>query len=394
MDRVTFPGLDTLRAVASVSVVATHTSFWAGVYGAGLVGAMTQRLEVGVAVFFVLSGFLLSRPWFVQQTGGRPADSVRRYALKRVLRVLPVYWVVVVVALLALPENRDLPWTRWVENLLLVDVFRHDELPHGLTQMWSLSTEATFYLALPALAAGLLASMRGSWRPRRALVLLGVATVASLVWIGASSADPDQGAAWVRRGLPAYVAWFAAGMALALVDVDRRSPTPALPGIGRLLVRVSAVPGACWTIAAALFVVSATPIAGPASLAFSDPAEALCRHLLYAAVAVLVVAPSVFGDPAARYARAMARPWLRHLGRTSYSLFCCHIVILELLGDRFGFRLFDSDPFVLFTVVLAISLLVSEVLYRCVERPFLRLKDRGGRASDIIRTPTTTTTAS
>jgi peptidoglycan/LPS O-acetylase OafA/YrhL len=393
MGRTTFPGLDTLRAIASISVVATHTSFWAGVYGAGLLGAMTQRLEVGVAIFFVLSGFLLSRPWFVQQAGGRPADGVRRYAWKRALRVLPVYWVVVVVALLVLPENRGLSWTRWLENLLLVDVFRHDELPHGLTQMWSLSTEATFYVALPALAVGLLAVMRPGWRPGRALLLLAVGCLASLAWIAVSSADPDQGAAWVRRGLPAYLTWFAAGMALAVVDVDRRTPEPRLARVTAALERASALPGTCWLLAGAVFVVASTPIAGPASLAFSSPSEAVCRHLAYVAVALLLVTPSVLGDPSSRYARAMARPWARHLGHTSYSLFCCHIVVLELIGDRFGFRLFDSDPFVLLVVTLGLSLVVAELLYRTVELPFLRLKDRR-RPRDATSAATTTTTAS
>ena len=69
-----FAQLDSIRAVAAIMVVATHTSFWAGVYTRGTWGAATQRLEVGVAIFFVLSGFLLSRPYLLRARHGTSID--------------------------------------------------------------------------------------------------------------------------------------------------------------------------------------------------------------------------------------------------------------------------------------------------------------------------------
>ncbi len=68
-----FPGLDTIRAVAAIWVVVTHVGFWTGFYGHGLLGALSQRLEAGVAVFFVLSGFLLSYPVAAPAAHGRTA---------------------------------------------------------------------------------------------------------------------------------------------------------------------------------------------------------------------------------------------------------------------------------------------------------------------------------
>ena len=135
-----------VRAVASIVVVATHTSFWAGAYGAGLLGAMTQRLEAGVAVFFVLSGFLLSYPWLRHLRTGRPRDSVGRYVFKRVLRILPVYWVAVIAALLLLEQNSSIAPSRWIDNVLLMDMYQKGVLLEGLTQMWSLATEVAFYV--------------------------------------------------------------------------------------------------------------------------------------------------------------------------------------------------------------------------------------------------------
>ena len=150
-----FAELDGLRAVASIAVVATHTAFAAGVYTHGTWGAATQRLEVGVAIFFVLSGFLLGLPHLERAQNGRPVESTRRYAVKRLARILPVYWVVVVVALVAVPANRGSGLGVWIGNLTLVEHFRAPFLPTGLSQMWSLSVEAAFYLVLPLLGAGL-----------------------------------------------------------------------------------------------------------------------------------------------------------------------------------------------------------------------------------------------
>lgn len=379
--RVIYPGLDTLRALASMAVVATHTSFWAGLYGQGLIGAAAQRLEIGVAIFFVLSGFLLSQPYFVAAATGGSHDSAGRYLWKRALRVLPVYWVTVVVALAVLPENEDIGVRRWIDNFLLIDIFRSENLPYGLTQMWSLSTEASFYLVLPLIMWLLVSVYRktGGMSWGGVLGILGLASFASLLWIAVASGDLEQGSAWVRRGLPSYMTWFAAGIALAYIDNERRNDR--LPTVNRFAERMAALPGVCWLLAGALFVVSSTPIAGPVGLAPATGSEAVVRHLLYVAVAVLIVVPSVFGDPTTRYARQLSHPIARHLGHLSYSLFCCHVVVLELIGDRFGFELFNSNPWLLFFATMAVSLLVSEVLYRVVEKPAMRFKNAGRRAS-------------
>ena len=70
----TFPLLDTMRAVGALCVLTTHAAFWAGDYTRhGTWGTVLARLDVGVAIFFVLSGFLLSRPWLpARRPTGRP----------------------------------------------------------------------------------------------------------------------------------------------------------------------------------------------------------------------------------------------------------------------------------------------------------------------------------
>ncbi len=103
-----FPQLDAMRAVASIAVVATHAGFWSGFYTSGFFGVAVQRLEVGVAIFFVLSGFLLSRSYLVSAHDRVPHEPARRYFTKRFLRIFPVYVVSAVGALTLISENRSL----------------------------------------------------------------------------------------------------------------------------------------------------------------------------------------------------------------------------------------------------------------------------------------------
>nr|ABP44838.1 acyltransferases-like protein [Mycolicibacterium gilvum PYR-GCK] len=90
------PALAGLRAVAALLVVGTHAAFATGYLTHGYLGTMYARLEIGVAVFFVLSGFLLFRPWVAAAAEGRRGPSVRRFARRRLRRIVPAYLITVV----------------------------------------------------------------------------------------------------------------------------------------------------------------------------------------------------------------------------------------------------------------------------------------------------------
>ena len=83
----------------------------------------------------------VSRPWWASAASGTPAPMVGRYALKRLLRIWPVYLVTVVVAFAVVPGNEDAGAREWLASALLLDTYVDDTLPYGLTQMWSLSVE-------------------------------------------------------------------------------------------------------------------------------------------------------------------------------------------------------------------------------------------------------------
>ena len=178
-----FPMLDTLRAVGALAVLTTHTAFQSGDYlGHGYLGTLLSRLDIGVAIFFVLSGFLLSRPYLARAALRRPPQPLGRYALKRVLRIYPVYAVTVVLALLLIPENDGASTGDWLRSLLLVDTYASVRLPQGLTQMWSLGVEVAFYAVLPFLML-IGVGRRGPLRPLRVVVLLLVLGGVSVAWV-------------------------------------------------------------------------------------------------------------------------------------------------------------------------------------------------------------------
>src|SRR6266516_1997197 len=87
------PMLDGLRAVAALAVLLTHVAFQTGEVARAAGGAVLARLDAGVAVFFVLSGFLLYRPYALARASGTPRPSIRRYVLRRAARILPAYWL-------------------------------------------------------------------------------------------------------------------------------------------------------------------------------------------------------------------------------------------------------------------------------------------------------------
>jgi peptidoglycan/LPS O-acetylase OafA/YrhL len=386
-----FPALDTVRIVGAVCVLTTHTAFWAGSYTHNqLVGPFLARMDVGVALFFVLSGFLLFRPWLVRSQLGLRSPSLPDYYVRRVFRIFPVYLVAAVLALALVRENVDLTVGEWVSTLALLDIYVGDGPPHGLTHTWSLATELAFYAVLPLL--GVLAVWRSERvRARRVLVVLAGAAVVNVAWtLGARDLVRVDAATPLNEWLPGLLLWFAGGMALAQVDVMSRSATP-LPRWAAALMGLARMPGVCWMLAFALVVIASTPVAGPTMFAAPSPGEVMTKVVLYTFVGVLVVATGVFPRSGSAYEGAMSAAFPRHLGHISYGVFCIHIPVLHLIMWGTGYQLFGGHFLELWLIALVSSVVAAELLYRWVELPGMRA---GRRVAALTRqkvtAPTTT----
>jgi peptidoglycan/LPS O-acetylase OafA/YrhL len=366
-----FPTLNAARAAGALMVVLTHAAFNTGEINHGWVGAALARFDFGVTIFFVLSGFLLSRPWFLTAALGRPAPSTRHYLWKRALRILPLYWVVVVVALLADPENRQLGWADWVTNLTLTQLYRPGLLPSSLTQMWSLATEAAFYLLLPLLCWALTWHRAGHRLDVRAVLLrAGVLFVAGVAWQSSVAQVPGSHGHYAQW-LPGYLPWFLVGVGFAAVSADL-----AVRPRAHLLDRLGGDLAGCWVLATAVFAIAASPLAGPRTLLTPDGWEAGPKVVLYAVAGAFYLLPLVFGPERDGWARQqLSGPVVFWLGEVSYGVFAIHMLVLNLV-----FRVLDVEYFSgRFVTVAAVTLVVSIALatasFYLFERRVLRWKD-------------------
>ncbi len=240
------PAVEGMRACAAMGVVLTHVAFQTGTSD-GVIGRLLHRFDLAVAVFFALSGFLLWRGHAAAARGLRHRPPAGHYLRSRLVRIMPGYLVAVLIILALLPEAKNAAsLTVWLANLTLTQVYVPLTLTAGLTQMWSLSVEVSFYLALPLLA--FLAYLL----PVRARVpAIAAVAVASLGW-GLLPIHTAEGVNFLNWP-PAYASWFAAGMLLAEWTV---SPV----GWPHRLARN---PVAIYGIALVAYLISASPLAGP-----------------------------------------------------------------------------------------------------------------------------------
>jgi peptidoglycan/LPS O-acetylase OafA/YrhL len=390
-----FPALDGARAIAATAVVGTHVAFWTGGDTSTLLGRALARFDVGVPIFFVLSGFLLSRPIFLASAQGRPGPRPAAYLWRRALRILPAYWLTVTVAMLFLPGNQEASVSQWAGHLLLAQNYMTVPLAEGLSHMWSLCTEVSFYLLLPLFGAGLvrLADRRPE-RPVRILTALGIAALlglAWLLWVWTARPLPVQMDLW----LPAFLGWFGAGMTMALLSVSDPTWRPV-----RVVTEVGASLPTCWAAAGVLFWFSTTSFAGPLDLQSPTPGEAVTKHLLYLGVAAMLVLPLVFGDPRRGVVRRVLGGHLvSSLGEISYGLFLVHVPVLVAGYAVFGWAPFSGSLLLVLIGTWLISIGIAAAVYLLLERPSRRWRglvpSRSRRGSSTeATTPQMATSAS
>ena len=205
---------DSLRGIAALWVVLFHCGTESWINWAPGLGGYTAHLNVGVTLFFLLSGYLLYRPFVTAALAGSPGPSLRRYFRHRAFRILPAYWVAL--TLLGLWPGLNGVFTQdwWLYYGLLQSYW--GSFYGGIGPAWSLSVEATFYLLLPAVAYGMAAaSSKVPARQRhvlqsRLLLVSGIAGV-GLNWLARSQRWPDS--------IIANWDWFVLGMWLSLVRV-------------------------------------------------------------------------------------------------------------------------------------------------------------------------------
>jgi peptidoglycan/LPS O-acetylase OafA/YrhL len=395
--------LDGLRVIAALAVLITHVGGETGFSFTGSPASwVVARCDVGVPIFFALSGLLLYRPWAQAAIADRSGPDTWSYLRRRAVRILPAYWVVVVVALVTLNPGHVRSLLTWTQYLLLGQ--NYDPRPWwdgtgapGLAQMWSLAVEVSFYLVLPLLAFALTwLARRGAPTPDgRARRLL-----AGIAMLGLSSYGFCVVLFYPRLHLRLYdtlphlMTWFAAGMALAVVAAWAHAEPGGDGPVGRLCRTIASSAGACWLIAALAFAIACTPVAGPETLATPTLWTAEIKNALYTVIALALIAPVAFQPARSTWvATALGNPAMRFLGRISYGIFLWQfLVIYAFFAVTGAHDVFHGGYYIwpqvlgILAVVVVGTVAVSTVSYYVLERPAQRLGRRRTRVTGSVGT--------
>lgn len=370
-------GLDTLRALAIVAVMAFHLNWRLPVAFevAGRFGWM------GVDLFFVLSGYLIGLQLLRPLREGRGV-ALGAFYRRRAYRILPAYLVVLALYLV---------WPRWHEDTgmsplwqfltFTENLFVDYSTNHAFSHVWSLCVEEHFYLLLPALVL-LLRRSRASTIGALLLALVGFGVAVrwyelTHVLRPLAAAGQDFSVAYIERiYYPTYsrLDGLLAGVVLALVRVFRPAWwSTCVRHANRLLLAGSVLVG----VAVWLFWHRFASVQG------------------VAAVGTLIGFPTLslglaLWIPGASEAACWLGRWhipgARTVATLAFSLYLTHKQVASLVAGQWP-RLMDARDWRCVPIYAVSCLLVGALLYIAVERPMLRLRDRrAGRAAVELRT--------
>jgi peptidoglycan/LPS O-acetylase OafA/YrhL len=374
---VRFPTFEGIRALCAFGVLAYHAGTFTGVtWGpdASLTGyePWIQHLNVGVSVFFVLSGFLLFRPFLVAQLTDAPRPRIGRYLVRRMARIYPAYWVALFVSTWIVDLNLG-DWWGHLRFYSLIQIYWGDTVLGGIVQAWSLATEVSFYLFLPVWVL-VLCRGRGtvSQRVRRHYVALAVLYATGLVVRGLLRAGDHL----VGYGtLAANCDLFAIGMVLAAASASAQVQGRAPRGLART---VGERPGVAW-IAAGCCYAAVVSLRFPIGYDPPTVTQEVLREVLFGFIAALVVAPGVFGPQDEGLVRRALR-WrpLVAAGIVSYGIYLWHLTVMIRLV-RPGSPIAPPSFLTLTLWSAAITVVIASASWFTVERPLLRRVRRPAR---------------
>jgi peptidoglycan/LPS O-acetylase OafA/YrhL len=381
-----FPLFDGLRAIAALSILTAHAAFASGAIALAWYGGLADQLHIGVTIFFLISGFLLYRPFFAARFEGRRPPRVRDYARRRLLRIVPAYWLAL--TLLAIWPGLDGVFSGdWWIFYGFLQIYSPNTVLQGMGQAWSLCIEISFYLLLPLFALAM-ARLNGPDRRER-MVRVELGTLAGLAVACLATRTVEQaagGGTIIPYTLLGTFDWFALGMGLAVLSVWVES----LPRVPRPVELVTRNPGACWAAALAIFLYLGFGLGLEREYPprYTDT-QWFLEHLLSGLASLFLLLPAVFGGAAGGLPRRVLawRP-LAWLGLISYGIYLWQQEVINFLFEHkvqdwipgSGFMVMGSMAFVITVTIAALS-------YYLVERPILRFKDRGRRRPVNPRTP-------
>lgn len=345
-----------LRAVAAIAVVIHHIE---------LPGTAPQWMRmiaqcgfIGVPLFFMLSGFVLAYNY----PGLQPTEPKKllRFWIARIARVMPLYWAVLVWAVLmreikGIPQDRTL----WMQFLAIQTWSGDQRVGAGIYNGpgWSICVELFLYLLFPFLVVGVVAVAR-RWGTRGLVALAAAAFAVQLSlwvlfvvkgWANLPAVDPQSAHRWLYRTPLTRLPEFVVGMVLAFLFSR---------GV-RFGARTSTVVQVAVTVGVPVVCALRDPTNGPLGAAFFGT-------LWTIPFALLMFSLATDTGPVARV--LASRPMVM-LGTASYALYITHRGLLPGFGQQYVQTAGGIWGYVMVLIVLAWTLLIAEGAHRYVELP-------------------------
>jgi peptidoglycan/LPS O-acetylase OafA/YrhL len=380
------PPLDGLRGVAILWVMLFHFTALRDAAGdpwvealrqVPLLNAVIRNGYLGVDLFFLISGFLLTLPWFLHARAGQAAPSARKFYARRVRRIVPAYYLqLAVLFLVVLPLLLGgLGYWKRDMYVIIANVFAHAAFLHNTSPLtsasmsvngalWTLAVEAQYYLLLPLLAPLFV---------RRPVATTLAAFALAALWQYAARHGFDAAVAW-QMALGAHWGWPESNVRQMLLtqlpDYLGHFALGTLLGRAWLAWRERAAGGH----ASSVLLVGAAVVALAALLAYLGSGVAVWGDYTWI-LSTLCLGTLLFAAVAGRgpFVEALlARGPLAFLGRISYSAYLYHLLVLVVL-----LKYADAlPPLLAFPVFAAATVALAWLSWRFVELRFIGVRDQ------------------
>lgn len=377
------PGADGLRAIACLLVVWHHTAQKLNPEGVSplvsVLHFLGMRGEVGVSLFFVLSGCLLSIPFWASFVEGKPFPSIKKYAANRAARIAPAFWLnLIICSILAVSVfNLGFNWQKFSSAFLFINSYNYSTFfPTELNgPLWSIGLEVSCYVLLPLVLYVIFKTAKSTVLAFAGLITAIVALQALnplLIQIFMTSNDQkgwefglDGGA---KQWLPywnigSFLTQFLIGSLAALIIVQLRAKQTGANQLFDLGFVASA-------LGATLLVILRLIPGAPDS--FTHQPYVSPFFALFMSVALVCASHSVY------VSRLLDNRVFSWLAKLSFGIYLWHMVVIEIIARKFikdyvYFGLHDVWQWVLISaIVLATSIAIAAASWRLLESPILR----------------------
>ena len=344
-------GLDGIRAIAVIMVLAYHLKL-----------ALFKSGFLGVTVFFVLSGYLITGI-LISEVEEEGTIDLKNFWLRRIRRLVPaVMSMAVVIIFVSAVVNRIiftkgckdflasvLGFNNWWQIFNKVSYFEAAGVTSPFTHCWSLAIETQFYLIYPLILLGIykLVKSRGEGRAKRGLLFAGVTLLLALISVILMIVlfDPQQDASRVYYGTDTRAFSLLFGALLAILWEYRMVPR-------RLSASVNMVLG---SVSFAVLLVMTIAINGSSNFWYRG-------GQFFGTILTVLMVYAVSGRKT-WLSRFLSNPVLKWIGDRSYSIYLWHYPIILLISK--GIK--ASWWITLIEIVL--SVVLAELSYRFIETP-------------------------